>query len=33
MAGLFTDFQHQSLPKSKETGLGEAIAKEANASI
>ena len=33
MAGLFKYFQFQSLPKSKESGLGEAITKEANAAV
>ena len=33
MAGLWKYFQRQSLPKSKETGLGEVVTKEANAAV
>ena len=33
MAGLFKYFQLQSLPENKETGLREAITKEANAAV
>ena len=33
MAGLLKYFQRQSLPRSEETGLGEAITEEANAAV
>jgi len=32
MAGLWKYFQRQSLPNTKETGLGEVITNEANAA-
>ena len=33
MAGLWKYFQRQSLPNTKETGLGEVITNEANAAV
>ena len=33
MAGLFKYFKRQSLPRSEETGLGEAITEEANTAV
>ena len=33
MAGLLKYFQRQSLPRSEETGLGEATTEEANAAV